>query len=309
MQSAGKSPGAFLFYNSKPRSAKRYDITINNSNIYMRRKFTVIQLLLWLIAICSACTGRSYTVPSGNMANTIEPGDHVNVTRARSFNVNDIVVFNILADDYNSPSEEEPGTYKKSWQQWISRLVAVSGDTLEIKQGNLYVNGRLQPLPPDALGMYDVRSTVAIDDFPGEDDDFALGPQLIHRDGDTLLYRVELTARQAAEYEQRRPAVLEVKKVLEEKHNPSAMSPLATNCGACAWSLDFYGPVRIPIQDETIVVDSSNYRLYQQVPDIKMGSQVINEKLYFVMGDNRHGAMDSRFNGFISHSKMHGIVK
>ena len=52
-----------------------------------------------------------------------------------------------------------------------------------------------------------------------------------------------------------------------------------------------------------------NYKLYHAIPGIKMGTNKIQEQLYFVLGDNRHMSMDSRYIGFLAHSNMYGIVK
>ena len=75
------------------------------------------------------------------------------------------------------------------------------------------------------------------------------------------------------------------------------------------WSSDNYGPLVIPNTGNTVIVDSINYKLYHNIPGIRMGKNTIEESLYFVLGDNRHGAQDSRFIGFIPHSNMYGIVK
>jgi signal peptidase I len=270
----------------------------------MNRTISRIAFLLFTIAIIS-CRGRLYRIPSSSMANTLKPGETVNVSPASSYERNDVACFEIFADDYMGPSDEE-GKYKKNWQKRISRIVAVSGDSLQIKKGDLYLNGRLQLLPPEALGTYIVTSVVPIDDFLNNSDYSEV--QILKQNGDTLTYRTELTARQAADYERRKPAVIEVKKVIEETMG-NLVTPLATNCGSCVWSVDFYGPIRIPMPGETVTIDSSNYLLYQHIPGIARGPQVIKEKLYFFLGDNRHGAEDSRYIGFIPHSKMYGIVK
>lgn len=251
----------------------------------------------------SSCRERLYTMPSSSMANTILPLEHIYVSHSKSFERNDVVVFNVFAADLTVPPDEN-GEYKNVWQKRVSRLVAVSGDSIQITKGDLYVNGKIQPLPPDALGRYYVKSTAVINDFPAGYD---LDAHVVKQTGDTILYLVRISATQAEEY-RHKPAVVEVTKFIEPTMDP-IMPPLATNCGRCPWSLDFYGPLRIPSPGETIIVDSSNYRLYQHIPGIQLGPHVIEEKLYFMLGDNRHGAEDSRFIGFISHSKMHGIVK
>ena len=72
---------------------------------------------------------------------------------------------------------------------------------------------------------------------------------------------------------------------------------------------NYFGPFKIPGLGDTINVDASNYFLYQNIPDIRQGTNVIKENLYFVLGDNRYFSEDSRYIGLISHSKMYGVVQ
>ena len=76
-----------------------------------------------------------------------------------------------------------------------------------------------------------------------------------------------------------------------------------------SWTSDNFGPLKIPSPGETIIVDSVTFKLYHNIPGIKAGKNLLQEKLYFVLGDNRYGAEDSRFIGLIAHSKMYGVVK
>ena len=54
-------------------------------------------------------------------------------------------------------------------------------------------------------------------------------------------------------------------------------------------------------QNDSSHVNEINYRLYHNIPGVHLGLNAIKEKLYFLMGDNRHHADDSRFIGLISH--------
>ncbi|HEX2630902.1 MAG TPA: S26 family signal peptidase [Chitinophagaceae bacterium] len=272
----------------------------------MKRKCSSV-FLVAMIAL-SACDGRGRTTYANgdSMANTIKDGQVFRISFTEQFNRNDIASFDIFIEDYRKEPDQN-GLYKKTEQGWVFRIAAMSGDQLQIKEGDVYVNDTLQRLPPKALEEYDIISTVPIDEFieEMEKDPYAIK---LERRGDTFFYRKTLTAAEVEDFRGRKPAIVSVKKYLlpfETSYNPGIIQLTSD----AKWTADNFGPLRIPKPGETIVVDSSNFRLYQYIPGIAMGNHVVKEPLYFLLGDNRHNSMDSRLIGFISHSKMKGIVK
>lgn len=79
---------------------------------------------------------HSYYIPSGNMVPTLNPKDYI-LVRTLPFEARrgDVVVF------------EPPDTYHGNKSELLSRIVAVGGDEVEIKQGALYINGQKQEEP------------------------------------------------------------------------------------------------------------------------------------------------------------------
>ncbi|MEZ4850614.1 MAG: S26 family signal peptidase [Bacteroidia bacterium] len=73
------------------------------------------------------------------------------------------------------------------------------------------------------------------------------------------------------------------------------------------WNNDHFGPLRIPEVGETITADYGG--LYQNLGVQKGETFVIEEPLYFVMGDNRNNAIDSRMIGFIPRFKIVAVVE
>lgn len=263
-------------------------------------------IFILLIATMVACKGRRYKVPGGAMEKTIRANQTVYVANTSIFQRNDIACFEIYADDYSRPthSEERPFGYEKSWQRWIKRIIAVSGDVLLIKDGDVFLDDKPIPLPPLALEEYAVYTSMIIEEF-GEDDGFS--SFMPETRGDTIIYRRFLTTAEVEDFRNRKPAYIGVKKIIRsyEPGDIFITKPKAD----LQWSIDNYGPLRLPQPGDTVMVDESSYKLYQNIPGIQMGKNVIKEQLYFMMGDNRHGSADSRFIGLISHSKMKGIVK
>jgi signal peptidase I len=265
--------------------------------------YTRFILLLWIAALLGSCKGHYYKARSSSMSETIQPGDRFYVKETTDFKKNDIVVFNYYGDDYTAPPDEETGKFRQHWEKRIFRLIAFSGDTIAIKDDEVFVNNTPIPFPAGARLPYDIYASETIDELlTGEE-------MATMENSDSLfIYHVNITKDKALEYEQRKPAVQKV--VRQTKDNSGlADSLFARSAADDKWNTFNYGPLRIPAPGEKIIVNPYNFRLYQNIPGIQMGENTINEKLYFLLGDNRHAAQDSRFTGFISHSKMYGIVK
>jgi signal peptidase I len=243
--------------------------------------------------------GQTYRSPSGAMENTIMVGETFTMTPADEFKNNDIVVFRIWTIPVFAMATQDSTKYR--WEDWFKRVVAQSGDVLEIRDGDLYLNDKLVPLPATAKIEYEILAKGALS-FPdkNEDDYAAIGLR-----GDAYEYRVLGTASEIEGY--KNPNIVSIKKRVYSIHTGEVMPARAS--ADLRWTTDYYGPLRIPSPGETIIIDDGNYALYKNLPDVQKGKYTIKEKLYFVMGDNRHQTMDSRYIGFISHSNMKGIVK
>ncbi len=267
----------------------------------MKKSLHHLILLFFFLALF-ACGNKLYNMPSGSMEATLPMNSKALVWETDKFTHNDISVFYYFGDDYTKPQLPD-GQFERKWQRRVSRIIAISGDTLQIKGGDIFINGKEVPHAPKSLLLYDVTSSTDINDFPGREAERF--QQVPSEKG--VLYRISLTREEARDYSNRKPAVISVKRILQEGY--AVDSAYVRDCGTVPVNSDHIGPIYIPRPGDTVYIKDCNRKLYANVPGIQHGINVIKEKLFFMISDNWYGAEDSRYIGFIAESKMYGVVR
>ncbi len=82
------------------------------------------------------------------------------------------------------------------------------------------------------------------------------------------------------------------------------------------WSRDSFGPLWIPSKGATVELNSDNLPLYERLISVyehssvekalAEGSYTFKQDYYFMMGDNRHNSLDSRYWGFVPEDHIVG---
>ena len=245
---------------------------------------------------------------------------------------NDIVVFNWPVDTVNAFQQYGDGKYyykpidKKS--NYVKRCVGLPGDSLEIREGYVFINGEQNQLPDRARLQFryairtngQINPKLLVDRY-----DITDGYEY---DRENSIYYFRAISNESLEIIKNNPNVLEI--IPLKSKSGQWDQNIFPNSSQYPWNNDFFGPLYIPKKGATVAITSETIPMYKRIIEVYEGSEFgitnkitqngtevllngtqINEytfkmDYYWMMGDNRNNSEDARTWGLVPFNHVVG---
>jgi signal peptidase I len=218
---------------------------------------------------------------------------------------NDVVVFNWPAETEGRPVDKK--------ENYIKRCMGIAGDTLKIVDRQVYINGVAAENPEKMQFKYEINTNGnTINQLFLKENDITEGER------SEMGFRIPLTQEGLKNFQAQKIGEIRV----SESTDVESVFP---DSKEFLWSVDNFGPLYIPKAGDVVKLDAKNFSIYERAireyehnptlavsgDKVMLDGKEITEyrfkyNYYFMMGDNRHNSMDSRYWGFVPEDHIVG---